>query len=64
MINQNGEVYGQTYFYITFFDIQVGDTIEFGSYRGEKIEWRVLKLSNNGKSAVIVSKDILCNGSI
>ena len=40
-------------------EIVAGSTIVFGSYLGESIEWRVLKLSEEGKSAVIVSKDIL-----
>lgn len=39
--------------------VELGDTIVFGSYNGEPIEWRVLKLSEDGSSAVVVSKDIL-----
>lgn len=40
-------------------NISLGDTIVFGSYNEEPIEWRVLKLSDDGKEAVVVSKDIL-----
>lgn len=39
--------------------VEPGDTIVFGNYNGEPIEWRVLKLSEDGKEAVIVAKDIL-----
>ncbi len=39
--------------------IAAGDTIVFGIYNEEPIEWRVLKLSEDGKTAVVVSKDIL-----
>ncbi len=39
--------------------VELGDTIVFGSYNEEAIEWRVLKLSEDGSSAVVVSKDIL-----
>lgn len=37
----------------------LGDTIVFGSYNGEPIEWRVLRLAEDGKTAVVVSKYIL-----
>lgn len=37
----------------------VGDTIVFGTYLNEPIEWRVLRVSSDGKEAFIVSKDIL-----
>lgn len=40
-------------------EVQVGDTVLFGSYHGEDIAWRVLKLSEDGTQAVLVSKDIL-----
>lgn len=43
-----------------FKGIQVGDTITFGRYQGEDIEWRVLKISDDKKEAVLVSKYILC----
>ena len=39
--------------------VEPGDTIVFGSYNGEPIEWRVLKVSANTNTAVIVSKHIL-----
>lgn len=39
--------------------IEVGDTISFGSYNGEAIQWRVLKISDDGKEAVLIAKDIL-----
>lgn len=38
---------------------EVGDTLTFGSYNGEAIEWRVLKLSEDKTQAVLVSKHIL-----
>lgn len=40
-------------------DYEVGDTVTFGNYLGEAIEWRVLKLSEDGKSAILVAKNIL-----
>lgn len=40
-------------------DVEAGDTLVFGSYNGEPIEWRVLKVSSNTNTAVIVSKHIL-----
>ena len=40
-------------------DVETGDTIIFGNYNGEPIEWRVLKVSANTNTAVIVSKHIL-----
>ncbi len=40
--------------------VKAGDTIVFGKYYDEDIEWRVLKVSEDGKEAVLVSKDILC----
>lgn len=38
---------------------EVGDTLTFGSYNGEAIEWRVLRLSEDETQAVLVSKHIL-----
>lgn len=40
-------------------DIQVGDTVFFGNYYGEDIAWRVLRISDDGTQAVLISKDIL-----
>lgn len=40
-------------------DLQLGETIIFGSYQEEDIYWRVLKLSEDGTEAVIVSRDVL-----
>ena len=37
---------------------KLGDTISFGSYNGEPIEWRVIKLNEDG-TAVVVSSNIL-----
>ncbi len=41
--------------------VQVGDTVVFGSYNGEPVEWRVLRLEESGgePTAVLVSKYIL-----
>lgn len=36
-----------------------GDTISFGSYNDEVIEWRILRLSEDGTEAVLIAKDIL-----
>lgn len=38
---------------------ELGDTILLGSYNGEPIEWRVLKLSEDGKTAVIMTDSII-----
>lgn len=38
---------------------EVGDTVTFGSYQGEAVEWRVLRLSEDGTQAVLISKEIL-----
>ena len=39
--------------------IEPGDTITFGSYNGEPIDWRVLKISEDGNQAVLIAADIL-----
>lgn len=39
--------------------VAVGDTVTFGSYNGEPVEWRVLRLSEDQKHAVLVSARIL-----
>lgn len=39
--------------------IAAGDTILFGSYNGEPISWRVLKITDDKKHAVLISADIL-----
>ena len=36
-----------------------GDTVTFGTYLGAPIEWRVLKLSEDGKEAILISSNIL-----
>lgn len=41
-------------------EIKVGDTVTFGSYYGEPIEWRVLRMSEEDGSAVLIAKQILC----
>lgn len=40
--------------------VAVGDTVTFGTYNKEDIEWRVLKISGDGKQAVLVSSKVLC----
>jgi len=37
----------------------VGDTIEFGTYNGETIEWRVIQENQDG-SVVLISKYVIC----
>lgn len=39
--------------------VAVGDTVTFGEYNDEAIEWRVLRISEDGEQAVLISKDIL-----
>lgn len=39
--------------------VAVGDTVTFGSYNGEPIAWRVLRLSEDNREAVLVSADVL-----
>ena len=39
--------------------VNVGDTVSFGSYNGEDIAWRVLRLSEDGTQAVLVSANVL-----
>ncbi len=41
------------------YTIAVGDTITFGSYNNEPIDWRVLKLSEDRNHAVLISSDVL-----
>ncbi len=40
-------------------DVETGDTLVFGNYLEEPIEWRVLSVSADGSNAVIVAKNIL-----
>ena len=37
----------------------IGDTVTLGTYNGEAIDWRVLRLSEDGKEAVLVSSKVL-----
>ncbi len=39
--------------------VELGDSITMGTYNGEPILWRVLKLSDDGKKAVILSDKII-----
>lgn len=43
------------------YDVQVGDTLVFGSYNNEPIQWRVLRLEekNGTQTAVLISRYIL-----
>lgn len=38
---------------------QVGDTIVFGTYNEEPIQWRILKIYEDSNNAVLISTDIL-----
>ena len=40
-------------------EYNLGEKVVFGSYNGEPIEWRVLKISDDGKEAVLISSDII-----
>lgn len=39
--------------------VELGDTITFGRYNDEAIEWRVISLSEDGTQAVVISDKIL-----
>lgn len=39
--------------------LQVGETVLFGSYQGEDIEWRVLRISEDETQAVLIAAHIL-----
>lgn len=39
--------------------VKLGDSITLGSYNGEAIEWRVIKISEDKKTAVVISDKIL-----
>ncbi len=40
--------------------VKVADTVTFGTYYGEPIEWRVVKVSDDGKEAFLITKNIIC----
>ena len=40
-------------------EVKVGDEVVFGKYNGEDIVWRVLKISENGSEAVLITRDII-----
>jgi len=40
-------------------DIELGDTIAMGTYNEEDIYWRVLKISEDGTEAVVVTSDVI-----
>lgn len=40
-------------------EYNLGETVVFGSYNDEPIEWRVLKISDDGKEAILISSDII-----
>lgn len=39
--------------------VQVGERVLFGSYLGEDIEWRVLRVSEDGSQAVLIASHII-----
>lgn len=41
------------------YTVAVGDTITFGSYNDEPVNWRVLKLSDDRNRAVLISAEVL-----
>lgn len=41
------------------YTIATGDTITFGSYNNEPIDWRVLKISEDRNHAVLISSEVL-----
>lgn len=40
-------------------EVELGDTLVMGSYNGEDIYWRVLKLSEDKTEAVIIARDVI-----
>lgn len=40
-------------------DVELGDTVVLGQYNGAPIEWRVIKLNDDGKSAVVIADKVL-----
>lgn len=55
----SGEKSVQTTEIVSEQQISLGDRIIFGKYNEEPIEWRVLKISEDGKEALVVSEHIL-----
>lgn len=39
--------------------VEIGQTVRFGSYLDEEIEWRVLRISEDGTQAVLIASHIL-----
>lgn len=39
--------------------LSLGDTVSLGTYLDKEISWRVLKISDDGREAVLVSRDII-----
>lgn len=54
-----GIVFGKEAVKESAVEYALGDTIEFGTYQGEPIRWRILKLSEDGNQAVIVTEEII-----
>lgn len=40
-------------------EAELGDTITFGNYNGEPIDWRVLHISEDGTEAILIAEHIL-----
>lgn len=38
---------------------ELGDSLMFGTYNGEPIEWRIIRISEDGTQAVVIADDIL-----
>ena len=43
----------------SFTDIALGDTVIMGKYNGQDMYWRVLNISDDGKDAVLVARDVI-----
>ncbi len=39
--------------------VELGDTVTFGTYNGEPIEWRVLQIAEDGTEAILIAEQIL-----
>lgn len=54
-----GIVFGKEAVKESAVEYALGDTIVFGTYQGEPIRWRILKISEGGDQAVVVSEEII-----
>lgn len=58
-VNADSSLESSTEAPITAFSPELGSTFVMGTYNGQPIKWRVIKISDDEKSAVIISDDII-----